>query len=53
MTEILLFLWLKDFIPTCHIMRLKFCGSKCHLEFYNAARYLDDGGQAAVCGYGL
>ena len=23
-----------------------------HLEFYNAARYLDDGGQAAFCGYG-
>ena len=35
--------------PNCD----RFTGSQFgHLEFYNAARYLDDGGQAACYGYG-
>ena len=35
--------------PNCD----RFTGSQFgHLEFYNAARDLDDGGQAAFCGYG-
>ena len=34
--------------PNCD----RFTGSQFgHLEFYNAARYLDDGGQATSCGY--
>ena len=39
MAEILLFLCLKDFIPTCHIMRQKFCGSKFHLRYNDANKY--------------
>ena len=36
--------------PNCD----RFTGSQFgHLEFYNAARDLDDGGQTAFCGYGL